>query len=112
MAQIYVSDIVFGTTLHKMVEHFVKHMRSKFKISLVGELASFLVLQVNQTSNGTFISHTKYVKNLVKKFGLESATHHRTPVKTHNTRKNVDQTLQMSMIGSLLYLIVRKLDLL
>ena len=110
MTQIYVDDIVFDATSHWMVDHLVEHMSSEFEMSLVGELTYFLGLQVKQTSNVTFISQTKYAKNLVKKFGLELATHCRTPFGTHikifrdERGKNVDQTLYRSMIGSLLYL--------
>ena len=41
---------------YRMADHFVEHMSSEFKMSLVGELTYFLGLQVKQTSNGTFIS--------------------------------------------------------
>ena len=74
MTQIYVDDIVFSATSHGMVDHFVKHMSFEFEMSLVGKLTYFLTLQVKQTGNGTYISQTKYAKNLVKRFGLESIT--------------------------------------
>ena len=48
------------------------------------------------------------MKNLVSKFGLDSAKDRRTPIETHDTRDElgigVDQTLYRSMIGILLYL--------
>ena len=117
MEQIYVDDIVFGATSQRMVDHFVEHMSSEFEMSLVGELAYFRGMQVKQTGNGTFISQTKYAKNLVKKFGLESATHCRTLFETHTKisqdkwRKNDDQTLDKTMIRSLLYLTTSRPDL-
>ena len=117
MPQIYAEDIVFGATSHRMVDHFVEHMSSGFEMSLLGKLAYFLGLQVKQIGNGTFISQTKYAKNLVKKFGLESSTHCRTLFGTHTKifrderGKNVDQALYKSMIGSLLYLIASRPDL-
>ena len=92
----------------------MEHMSSKFEISLVDELTYFLGLQFKQTSNGTFISQTKYAKNL---FGLEFVIHHRTPVGTHTkisqdkSDKNVDQTLYRSMISSLLYLVASRPNL-
>ena len=75
MAQVYVDDIVFVATSHKLVEHFMEHMTTEFEMSLVGKLTYFLGLQVKQTGNGTFISQSKYAINLVKKFGLETPTH-------------------------------------
>ncbi|CAA0811979.1 cysteine-rich RLK (RECEPTOR-like protein kinase) 8, partial [Striga hermonthica] len=64
--QIYVDDIIFGSTSKKLVNHFVKLMASKFEMSLVGELSYFLGLQVKQGKNGIFLHHGKYAKNLVK----------------------------------------------
>ena len=57
-----------------------------------------------------FISQSKYAKNLVKKFGLESSSSVKTPM-SPNVKltidllgKRVDSFLYGSMIGSLLYL--------
>lgn len=48
-------------------------MQKEFEMSMLGELAYFLGLQVKQTSTSAFLFQTKYAKNLVKNFGLESA---------------------------------------
>ena len=61
---------------------FVNIMRSKFKMSMVGELSFFLGLQIRQDQNGIFISQGKYAKNMVKKFGLENSQSKRTPIAT------------------------------
>jgi hypothetical protein len=110
IAQIYVNDIMFGGMSNRMLQHFVKQMQSEFEMSLVGELTYFLGLQVKQMDDTLFISQRKYAKNIVKKFGLESASHKRTPAATHlklttdEKGVDVDQSLYRSMIGSLLYL--------
>ena len=75
IAQIYVDDIVFGGMSDKMVQQFVQHMQSEFKMSMVGELTYFLGFQIKQMNDGIFISQSKYAKNMVKKFGLDKATH-------------------------------------
>lgn len=85
-------------------------MQSEFETSLVAELTYFLSLQVKQIEGTIFISQRKYAKNIVKKFGLESASHKRTPTTTHlkltkdEKGVDVDQSLYRSVIGSLLYL--------
>ncbi|CAM8877484.1 unnamed protein product [Rhodiola kirilowii] len=56
IAQIYVDDIVFGSSNQKMVDKFVEQMQSEFKMSMVGEMCYFLGLQVKQTADGIFIS--------------------------------------------------------
>lgn len=100
-----------------MVQHFVKQMQFEFEMSLVGELTYFLGLQVKQMDATIFISQSKYVNNIVKKFGLQSASHKSTHVATHlklikdEKGADVDQSLYRSMIGSLLYLTSSRPDI-
>ena len=68
IAQIYVDDIVFGSTNNTKVQQFVDVMSHEFEMSLVGKLSYFLGLQIRQLNDGIFISQAKYAKNLVKKF--------------------------------------------
>ncbi|CAM8981217.1 unnamed protein product [Rhodiola kirilowii] len=86
-------------------------------MSMVGEMNYFLGLQVAQSKEEIFLTQAKYARNLVKKFGLDKATHKRTPAATHvkittdNAGASVDQTLYRSMIGSLLYLTATRPDI-
>ena len=75
IAQIYVDDIVFGSTVDDKLTEFVEKMKNEFEIRMVGELNYFLGLQVTQSNDEIFISQNKYAKNLVKKFRMESAKH-------------------------------------
>ncbi|KAK2382486.1 putative mitochondrial protein [Trifolium repens] len=117
IAQIYVDDIVFGGMTDALVKQFVHQMQSEFEMSLVGELTYFLGLQVKKMEDTIFISQSKYAKNIVKKFGIESATHKRTPAVTHikltkdEKGVSVDQSLYRSIIGSLLYLTASRPDI-
>jgi hypothetical protein len=117
VAQIYMDDIMFSGMSDQMVEHFVKQMQFEFEMSLVGELAYFLGLQVKQMEDSIFLSQRKYAKNIVKKFGMENASHKRTPAPTHlkvskdENGVSVDQSLYRSMIGSLLYLTASRPDI-
>jgi hypothetical protein len=92
-------------------------MQSEFEMSLVGELTYFLGLQVKQMEDTIFISQSKYAKNIVKKFGLDSASHKKTPAPTHlkltkdESGISVDQSQYRSMIGSLLYLTASRPDI-
>ena len=54
-------------------------------MSMMGELNFFLGLQIKQTSNATMIHQQKYVKKLIKQFGMESAKLIDTPI-SHLTR--------------------------
>ena len=46
IAQIYVDDIVFGSTNNTKVQQFVDVMSHEFEMGLVGELSYFLGLQI------------------------------------------------------------------
>jgi len=117
IAQIYVDDIVFGSTSQGKVDEFVSQMTKEFEMSMVGELSYFLGLQVKQLKEGIFITQAKYAKNLVKRFGLEGSKHMTTPMGTNikltkdEEGVSVDPTLYRSMIGSLLYLTASRPDI-
>jgi hypothetical protein len=72
MVQIYVGDIIYGSTCTNMTVKFTDLMKSEFEMSMVGELNYFLRLQVKQQSDGIFISQTKYALNLIKRFSFEN----------------------------------------
>ncbi|KAJ9697391.1 hypothetical protein PVL29_009282 [Vitis rotundifolia] len=109
VAQIYVDDIVFGFTSSECALDFSKEVKNEFEMSMVGELTYFLGFQVKQLKDEIFLSQSKYARELVKKFGLQSTKHFRTPMSTNlklskdESGKRVEETLYRSMIGSLLY---------
>ena len=110
VAQIYVDDIVFGATFSDLALTFAEKMNTKLDMSMVGELTIFLRLQIRKLQDGIFLSQSKHVRELVKKFGLESSKHSKTPMNTTSklskdtSRKDVEQEFYRSMIRSLLYL--------
>nr|ABA98121.1 retrotransposon protein, putative, Ty1-copia subclass [Oryza sativa Japonica Group] len=83
ICQIYVDDIIFGSTNASFCEEFSSIMTKRFEMSMMGELTFFLGLQVKQAQEGTFISQTKYVKDILKKFGMEDAKLIKTPMPTN-----------------------------
>ena len=117
VAQVYVDDIVFGSTNDTFAKSFVEEMKKIFEMSMVGELTYFLGLQVKQIDKGIYINQAKYARNLVKRFGLENAAYVRTPMATNiklgidPSGQPIDITLYRSMIGCLLYLIASHSDI-
>jgi hypothetical protein len=71
--QIYVDDIICGSTKELFCEEFGKMMSNEFEMSMIGELSFFLGLQIKQLKDGIFVSQSKYLKDMLKKFGLENA---------------------------------------
>jgi hypothetical protein len=110
VCQIYVDDIIFGSTNTSFCEEFSKIMTDRFEMCMIGELKYFLGFQIKQLEDGTFITQTKYTHDLLKKFGMDKAKPIKTPMGTNDHldldmgRKSVDQKVYRSMIGSMLYL--------
>jgi hypothetical protein len=108
--QIYVDGIIFGSTNKSSCEEFSRIMIQKFEMSMMGELKYFLGFLIKQLQEATFICQTKYIQDILKKFGMKNAKPIKTPMGTNwhldlNTGgKSVDQKVYRSMIGSLLYL--------
>jgi hypothetical protein len=75
---------------------------------MMGELKYFLGFQVKQLQDGTFVIQTKYIQDILNKFGLKDAKPIKTPMRTNGHLdidtgcKSVDQKVYRSMIGSLL----------
>nr|GEU34016.1 uncharacterized mitochondrial protein AtMg00810-like [Tanacetum cinerariifolium] len=108
--EIYVDDIIFGSTNKDLRKGFEKLMKDKFQMSSMGELTFFLGLQVKQKPDGIFISHDKYVAEILRKFGLTDRKSASTPIDTNEPLlkdpygEDVDVHIYRSIIGSLMYL--------
>nr|XP_016473536.1 PREDICTED: uncharacterized mitochondrial protein AtMg00810-like [Nicotiana tabacum] len=83
----------------------------------MGKLNFFLGLQVKQTPRGTMISQQKYIKELLKRFEMESSKIIDTPIATathldmDEPGSPVNETMYSGIIGSLLYLTVSRPDI-
>nr|GEU50651.1 hypothetical protein [Tanacetum cinerariifolium] len=82
LVQVYVDDIIFGSTNKELCKAFEKLMKDKFQMSLMGELTFFLGLQVKKKDNGIFISQDKYVAKILRKFSLVDGKSASTPIDT------------------------------
>jgi hypothetical protein len=117
ICQIYVDDIIFRSTNKSTCEKFSRIMIKKFEMSMMGELKYFLGFQIEQLQEGTFISQTKYIQDILNKFGMKNAKPIKTPMGTNGHLdldmggKSVDQKVYRSMIGSLLYLCASRPDI-
>jgi len=59
-------------TKDSLCEEFVVVMQGEFEMSMMGELSFFLGLQVKQTKDEIFLCQSKYCKEILKKFEMES----------------------------------------
>ncbi|GKC76315.1 retrovirus-related pol polyprotein from transposon TNT 1-94 [Tanacetum coccineum] len=79
LVQVYVDDIIFGSTNQTWCDEFEVLMKREFEMSAMGELTFFLGLQVKQQPDGIFISQDKYVQDMLRRFDMESVRPATTP---------------------------------
>jgi len=112
-----VDNIIFGCTEKRYSDEFSFMMQEQYQMSMMGELKFFLGLQIHQQRNGIFISQEKYLKDCLKKFGMQDCKGYKTPMPTNghlstdDNGKEFDQKVYRSMIGSLLYLCASRPDI-
>nr|GEV55871.1 uncharacterized mitochondrial protein AtMg00810-like [Tanacetum cinerariifolium] len=117
LVQVYVDDIIFGSTKKELCSAFEKMTHKKFQMSSMGELTFFLGLQVKQKQDEIFISQDKYVAEILKKYGFSEVNNASIPMETQNPLlkdedgKEVDIHMYRSMIGSLMYLTSSRPDI-
>lgn len=80
---VYVDDLFFASNNDEMSHEFAQNMSKEFEMSMIGELSYFLGLQVSQTTVGMFISQTKYLKDMLKRYGMEECAPMSTPMTTN-----------------------------
>ncbi|GKF32637.1 putative ribonuclease H-like domain-containing protein [Tanacetum coccineum] len=117
LVQVYVDDIIFGSTKRSWCDEFDALMKSRFQMSSMGELTFFLGLQVKQKEDCIFISQDKYVAEILKKFDFASVKTANSPIETQRSltkdeeAADMDVHLYRSMIGSLMYLTASRPDI-
>ena len=113
---VYIDNIIFGSDIQILSINFASEMKKEFEMSMLGELTFFLGLQVSQSAKGTFLSQTKYIKEMLKNFKMEESKSVSTPMITgcklskDDESLEVDHTMYRSMIGSPLYVTDTKPD--
>nr|GFB14842.1 retrovirus-related Pol polyprotein from transposon TNT 1-94 [Tanacetum cinerariifolium] len=117
LVQIYVDDIILGSTNPKYSKRFEKLIHSRFEMSLMGEMEFFLGLQIHQSPSGIFINQAKYTLKILHKHGMDICQSIGTPMATKPkldadlSGNPVDQTDYRSKIGSVMYLTSNRQDI-
>jgi hypothetical protein len=100
-----------------LVSSFQEMMEKEFQMCMMGELNFFLSTEVKQMKHGIFVHQTKYTKDLMKKFNMAELKPMSSPMSTtmvldpDENGKTVDHREYRSIIGSLLYFTVTRLDI-
>nr|GEY06193.1 hypothetical protein [Tanacetum cinerariifolium] len=80
VVQVYVGDIIFGSTNPMYTQLFADLMKSRFKMLMMREMMFFLGLHVNRSPRGIFIKQSKYVLEILKRYGMETSDPICTPM--------------------------------
>nr|GEV44502.1 fructose-1,6-bisphosphatase, chloroplastic-like [Tanacetum cinerariifolium] len=117
LVQVYVDDIIIGSTKKELCIAFERLMHEKIQMSSMGELTFFLGLQMKQKKDGIFISQDKYVVEILKKFrstevkNRSNSMETQKPLLKDEDGEEVDVYMYRSMIGSLMYLTSSRPDI-
>jgi hypothetical protein len=100
LIEVYVDDIIFGSDDDRLSHKFSKDMHNEFEMSLLGELSFFLGLHICQINQGIFISQTKYIREIIKRFGMEDCKPVNTPMQTSCKLSKDDDSKSTDQRGS------------
>jgi hypothetical protein len=118
VCQLYIDDIIFGSTNKAFNDKFSKLMTDRFEMTMMGKIKFFIGFEIKQLKEGTFINQAKYVQDMLKRFKMKELNGATTPMPTKchleldPNGKDVDQKVYCSMIGYLLYLCTSRPDVL
>ncbi|KAJ8747665.1 hypothetical protein K2173_012529 [Erythroxylum novogranatense] len=116
IVSLYVDDLIFTGNDEKLFTEFKESMKREFDMTDLGKMKYFLSLEVCQRSDGMFISQKKFASEILQKFGMEMSKAVCSPIvpgtkPTSEGHDYVDKTHYKQIIGSLMYLIVTRPDI-
>ncbi|KAK1649290.1 hypothetical protein QYE76_067095 [Lolium multiflorum] len=107
VCQLYVDDIIFGSTNQAFNDEFSKLMTDRFEMSMMGEMKFFLGFEIKQLREGTFINQAKYLQDMLKRFKMTELKGVATPMVTKchlaldPNGKEVDQKISLVCLLSI-----------
>ena len=117
IVSLYVDALIFIGNDRSMCDEFKNSMMLEFDMSDLGRMKHFLGVEVKQCSNGIFICHKRYAREVLARFGIWDSNAEKNPIvpgtKLSKDKGGVriDETLFKQVVGSLLYLTVTRPDL-
>ncbi|KAK2578490.1 hypothetical protein KPH14_002051 [Odynerus spinipes] len=114
LALVYVDDILIASTSSKWIQNFKSKLGQEFDVKDLGCARYCLGIEINQTSDGVSLSQRRYIKGVLKRFGMSEANPAVTPGEANHNfsrttkaedKKRNSQSYQ-ELIGALMYLAV------
>ena len=95
LSRIFVDDIILGGK-EALCKSFVDEMKKEFEMSMFGEIKFFVGLQVCQMKFGIFIIQSKYIKEILKNFGMEDTMLVSTPMSTKHKLSKTNDSIDVN----------------
>lgn len=114
---VYVDDIVLTGNNNVFLNNFVRQLDKKFSLKDLGDLNTFLGVEVIPTAKGLFLSQARHIHDLLSQHKMAGAKENVTPMcssasLTHNDDTSlVDPTLYRRIVGGLQYLSITRPDI-
>lgn len=107
---VYVDDILIVSKRYADRKGLIKTLQSWFDVKNLGEAKYCLGIQIVKTSDGFTLCQSRYIKNLLTKFGMADCKGSKTPLPNGfkmtaiNAEDYDDSVPYKELIGSLMYL--------
>eukprot|EP00253_Pinus_taeda_P009428 PITA_09428 len=108
--------IIIGSSAH-LIHGIKQDLCRTFDMTDLGLLHYCLGIEVWQTENHIFLSHSKYAKNLVDRFRMQDCKPATTPMEprlklsAQSSSAPMNETLFRQLVGSLIYLTATRPDI-
>jgi len=112
-----VDDLIYTGNDQGMCDEFKESMMSFFDMTDLGNMRYFLGIEVLQNTNGIFVCQRKYAHEILIRFNMVECNPVKNPIvpgmklSRTDTRPKADATLYKQAVGSLMYLIATRPDL-
>ncbi|KAJ4723417.1 Retrovirus-related Pol polyprotein from transposon TNT 1-94 [Melia azedarach] len=114
---VYVDDLIISGDNEGEIRQTRRNLSVRFQMKELGELKHFLGLEVERTDEGLFLCQQKYMKDLLKKFGMLECKPVLTPIEANSNlcaeegKDLEDTTMYRRLVGSLIYLTLTRPDI-
>jgi len=114
---LYVDDLIFTGNDPMLFEQLKNSMMTEFDMTDLGRMRFFLGIEVLQRTDGIFISQRKYAQKLLERFKMNQCNSIHNPAipgfKLTKDEEGItaDSTFYKQIVGSLMYLMATRLDL-
>ena len=71
IVRLYLDNLIFTDNNTKVISEFKEAMINHFEMTDLGLISYFLDIKVSQTNDSIFITQTKYVCDILKKFKIK-----------------------------------------